>query len=120
MSKILILLVFLLVVVFALRFQGKQYREFLAASAKTSGFIINKEELAKRADQPNRKEYIVVYSYNVAGTDYIGRDNVEYQDLWLDMQENQPIEVYYIKENPKQSQPVILLDRRLKSANFIF
>ena len=120
MSKILILLAFLLVVFFALRFQGKQYREFIAVSAKTSGVIINKEEMAKSADQPNRKEYIIVYSYSVAGVDYIGRDNVEYQDLWLDMQESQPIEVYYLCENPKRSHPVMVLDRRVKSANFIF
>ncbi len=118
MSKILILLIFLLVVFLFLRFQGNQYRDFVSASDKTYGIIIHKEELAKRADQPNRKEYVVVYSYSVSGVDYIGRDNVEYQDLWQDMKEEQKLEIYYLREKPDQSHPVILLDRRAKLTSF--
>lgn len=118
MSKLLVLLLFLTVVVIILRFQGNRYSEFMAASAKTTALIINKEEVPRRADQPNRKERVVIYSYNIAGVDYIGRDTVEYSDLWEDFKENQNIEIYYLRENPKQSYPVILLDRRVKSRFF--
>ena len=114
MGKLLILLLFIITVLLVLRFQNGQYREFLNSASKVTGIIINKEELVKRPDQPNRKEYWVVYSYNVGGVDYIGRDSVEYPDIWQDIQENQRLEVYYMRENPKLSHPVILLDRRLK------
>lgn len=114
MSKLLIFLLFIVAVLLMLRFQNSQYREFINAATKTSGMIIHKEELAKSANQPNRKEYWVVYSYNVGGVDYIGRDNMEYSDLWQDMQENQKLDIYYLREDPSQSHPVILLDRRAK------
>ncbi len=114
MSKLLIFLVFIILVLLILRFQNGQYREFLSSASKTPGIIIHKEELVKRSDQPNRKENWVVYSYSVDGVDYIGRDNVEYPDLWLDMQENQRLEIYYLRTDPKLSHPVILLDRRAK------
>jgi hypothetical protein len=119
MVKIVILLFFLLLIFLMLR-QGRKYKDFIAASDKTFAIIVNKEEVAKRADQPHRKEYVIAYSYQVNGVDYMGRGNVEYQDLWLDMQEGQQLEIYYLRENPKQSYPVLILDRRVKLSTSLF
>ncbi len=97
--------------------QGRQFSEFLANSEKISGMIIKKEEQVRRNDQPNRKEYLVSYSYRVGGAEYIGRENVEYSDIWQDIKEGQAMDVYYLKSDPANSHLAILLDRRNKVSN---
>ncbi len=114
MNKLIILLLFLLVVFIAVRFQARQNSSFLAQSDKISGVIIKKEEQARRNDQPNRKEYLVSYSYRVDNREYIGRENVEFQDLWLGMQEGQNVDIYYLKSDPANSHLAMLLERRPK------
>jgi hypothetical protein len=96
---------------------GKQSSDFIAQADKISGVIIKKEEQAKRNDQPNRVEHLVSYSYRVNGTEYIGRENVEYGDLWQDMKEGQEVDIYYLRSDPANSHLAMLLERRAKTTN---
>lgn len=117
MSKLILFLLFVLLVIVVVRIQGRQSGDFIAQADKISGVIIKKEERARRNDQPNRKEYLVSYSYRVGDSEYIGRENVEYGDLWQDMREGQAVDIYYLRADPANSHLAMLLDRRAKTAN---
>jgi hypothetical protein len=117
MSKLILILFFVLLVIIVVRMQGKQAGDFIAQADKISGVIIKKEEQARRNDQPTRKEYLVSYSYRVNGSEYIGRENVEYSDLWQGMEEGQNVDIYYLRSDPANSHLAMLLDRRAKTAN---
>jgi|CXWL01.1.fsa_nt_gi hypothetical protein len=119
MGRIFILLFsFVLLVLVIVRWQNRQYDSFLENSDKISGVIIGKEERAVRNDQPQRKEHLVSYSYRVDNKEYIGRENVEFTDLWLDIKEGQTVDINYLRTDPANSHLSMLLNRRVKSTNF--
>jgi hypothetical protein len=117
MNKILLIVLFLVVVFVIVRWQGKQYNDFLANSEKISGVIIKKEERVRRSDQPNRKEYFISYSYSVDGKEYVGSDNFEFRELWSEIREGQAVDINYLKSDPSQSHLYMLLKLRMKSTS---
>lgn len=114
MNRLLLIALFLLVVFLIVRWLGAQNREFIEQSDVVSGMIISKEERAIRNDQPQRKEYMVTYSYRVGDKEYISRDNCEFEDLWSEIKEGQVVDINYLKSEPAKSQLSILLKRRAK------
>mgnify|MGYP003393090647 CR=1 FL=1 len=114
MSKLLLIAIFVLVVFLIVRWQGGQNSEFLAQSAVVSGVIIKKEERDARSDQPQRKQYMVSYSYRVDDKEYIGTDNFEIAELWSEIKEGQLVDINYLKSDPAKSQLSILLKYRVK------
>ncbi len=115
MNKLLLIAIFLVVVFLIIRFQSAKNEEFLANSDKVSGVIIKKEERQVRPDQPQRKEYIVSYSYRVGDNEYIGVDNFEFAELWSEIKEGQTVEINYLKSDPAKSRLSILLKYSDKS-----
>ena len=116
MSKLLIFALFILFVIFAVRWQGGQYQQFMACAAKVTGKLTKKEEKPARGSTGNRMEHVVSYSYTVDGVEYNGEDNVEFTDTWLDLTEGQDLEIYYSKKNPSESHPVVIMNNRLGDA----
>ena len=117
MSKLFLITIFLLVVFLIVRWQWAQNDDFLAQSDITSGIIIRKEEQIRRADQPNRKEYIVSYSYTVGDNGYIGRENFEFEELWADIKEGQAVDINYLRSDPSISHLSMILKLRAKSTS---
>lgn len=114
MSKLLLIAIFILGVFLIVRWQGEQNSEFLANSAVVSGVIISKEERAARNDQPQRKQYVVSYSYRVDDKEYIGTDNFEIDELWSGIKQGQTVDINYLKSDPAKSQLSMLLKYRVK------
>lgn len=112
------LFAFVLLVLIIVRWQSRQYDSFLEKSDKISGVIIGKEERAVRPDQPQRKEYLVSYSYRVNDKEYIGRENFEFEELWGDIKEGQAVDINYLREDPANSHLSMLLELRAKSTKF--
>lgn len=114
MSKFLIFALFILVVIFVVRWQMGQYQNFMDCAGKATGKVVSKVEKPHRPDnQSGRMEYTLTYSYTVDGVDYTSSDTVEYKELWLDLVEGQELEIYYSKKDPKKAYPVVVMDRRL-------
>jgi hypothetical protein len=114
MSKLLLIAIFILVVFLIVRWLGAQNNEFVANSAVISGVIISKEERTTRNDQPQRKQYVVSYSYRVDDKEYIGTDNFEISELWSEIKEGQTVDINYLKSDPAKSQLSMLLKYRAK------
>lgn len=116
MNKLFLIAIFLVVVFLIVRWQGKQANDFIAQSNKTTGVIIKKEERQMRSDQPQRKEYIISYSYRVDDKEYIGSDSFEFKELWSEVKEGQTVEICYLKTDPSQSHICILLKIQTEKA----
>ncbi len=114
MNKLFLIALFVVAVFWFVRWQGSQYKDFIAQSDKTSGVILKKEEVVMRNDQPNRTDHYITYSYNVDGKEYIGREVFEFDEYWSEVQEGQAANVSYLRTDPAKSHLTILLEYRAK------
>ena len=112
MKIVLIALILIGLVIAAVLWQSRQYREFLANADKISGTLALKQVRNFRPNQQTGKENWVLYSFQLNGKEYNGEEKVEYADLWHQLVEGQAVDIYYNKGNPKESHLVVVLDRR--------
>ncbi len=114
MNKLFLIALFVALVFWFVRWQGSQYKDFIAQSEKTSGVILKKEEMVRRNDQPSITDHFITYSYNVDGKEYIGREIFEFDEYWSDVKEGQTASVSYLRADPAKSHLTILLEYRAK------
>ncbi|MEZ5690607.1 MAG: DUF3592 domain-containing protein [Rickettsiales bacterium] len=118
MIKLLLVVIFIFLVFVVAGWQKRGIKDFADRAEVVTAIVIEKYEKTRKADHPSRVERIINYSYMVEGKEYTGEDTVEFSDLWQQVKKGQEIEVYFLRENPAKSHPVILVRRRAGKGDY--